>query len=163
MKKNEDLFFTVTKILSSAQKFEQMQFFYQLLENDMLYTYGILLSVEQLTLFVSSRWHFWKKCRAVKIRADAFWAVDPDSSTIDNFGVRPILFTSKLLDWWAHFEFCIKLLSLSEISTNYTDNWNFEVKKLMQKMVEVFFPCKANDILFCLHQNCILWKEQCWC
>jgi hypothetical protein len=32
MKKIEDLFFTVTKILSSARKFEQMHFFYQLLK-----------------------------------------------------------------------------------------------------------------------------------
>ncbi len=55
MKKIEDLFFTVTKILSSARKFEQMHFFYQLLKNKKWYTYGILLSVEQLTLFVSSR------------------------------------------------------------------------------------------------------------
>ncbi len=29
-------------------------------------------------LFVSSKWHFWKKCRPVKIRAVEFWAVDPD-------------------------------------------------------------------------------------
>ena len=54
MKKIEDLVFTVRKILSSALKFEQMQFFYQLLKNKMWYTYGILFSVEQLTLFVSS-------------------------------------------------------------------------------------------------------------
>jgi hypothetical protein len=32
--------------LSSAQKFEQMQFFYQLLEIDTWNTYGILFSVE---------------------------------------------------------------------------------------------------------------------
>jgi hypothetical protein len=37
-------------------------YMYQLLENEMWYTYGILLSVEQLTLFVSSSWHFL--CRA---------------------------------------------------------------------------------------------------
>ena len=54
MKKIEDLFFTVAKILSSARFFEQMHFFHQLLENEMWYTYGILLSVEKLTLFVSS-------------------------------------------------------------------------------------------------------------
>jgi len=57
-----------------------LKVFHHLLENEMWYTYGILLSVEQLTLFVLSSWHFWKKCRAVKIRADAFRAVDPDSS-----------------------------------------------------------------------------------
>jgi hypothetical protein len=57
MKKIEDLFFTVAKILSSAQKFEQMHFFYQLLEIDTWNTYGILFSVEQMTFF----------CRAVEI------------------------------------------------------------------------------------------------
>jgi hypothetical protein len=51
MKKIEDLVFTVTKILSSARKFEQMQFFYQLLEIDTWNTYGILFSVEQMTFF----------------------------------------------------------------------------------------------------------------
>ncbi len=30
-------------------------------------------------VFLLSRWHFWKKCRAVEILADAFRAVDPDS------------------------------------------------------------------------------------
>ncbi len=57
MKKIEDLFFTVTKI----RKFEQMHFFYQLLENEMWYTYGILLSVEQLTLFCVEQMTFLKK------------------------------------------------------------------------------------------------------
>jgi hypothetical protein len=57
MKKIEDLFFTVAKILSSARKFEQMHFFYQLLEIDTWNTYGILFSVEQMTFF----------CRAVEI------------------------------------------------------------------------------------------------
>jgi hypothetical protein len=51
MKKIEDLVFTVTNILSSARKFEQMQFFYQLLEIDTWNTYGILFSVEQMTFF----------------------------------------------------------------------------------------------------------------
>jgi hypothetical protein len=51
MKKIEDLVFTVAKILSSAQKFEQMQFFYQLLEIDTWNTYSILFSVEQMTFF----------------------------------------------------------------------------------------------------------------
>jgi hypothetical protein len=51
MKKIEDLVFTVTKILSSAQTFEQMQFFYQLLKIDTWNTYGILFSVEQMTFF----------------------------------------------------------------------------------------------------------------
>ncbi len=51
MKKIEDFVFTVTNILSSARKFEQMQFFYQLLEIDMWNTYGILFSVEQMTFF----------------------------------------------------------------------------------------------------------------
>jgi hypothetical protein len=56
----------------------------------MWYMYGILLSVKQLMLFVSSRWHFWKMCRAVEIRAVAFRAVDPDSKNqLTNF-----LFTS---------------------------------------------------------------------
>jgi hypothetical protein len=57
MKKIEDLVFTVTKFFSSARKFEQMQFFYQLLEIDTWNTYGILFSVEQMTFF----------CRAVDI------------------------------------------------------------------------------------------------
>ena len=51
MKKIEDLVFTVTKILSSARKFEQMQFFYQLLEIDTWNMYGILFSVKQMTFF----------------------------------------------------------------------------------------------------------------
>ncbi len=51
MKKFEDLFFTVAKILSSARKFEQMHFFYQLLEIDTWNMYGILFSVEQMTFF----------------------------------------------------------------------------------------------------------------
>jgi hypothetical protein len=37
--------------LSSARKFEQMQFFYQLLEIDTWNTYGIVFSVEQMTFF----------------------------------------------------------------------------------------------------------------
>ncbi len=49
MKKIEDLFFTVTKILSTARNFEQLYFFYHLLENEMWYRYDILLTVEQLT------------------------------------------------------------------------------------------------------------------
>jgi hypothetical protein len=40
--------------LSTARNFKQLHFFYHLLENEMWDTYGILLSVEQLTLFVSS-------------------------------------------------------------------------------------------------------------
>jgi hypothetical protein len=57
MKKIDVLVFTVTKILSSARKFEQMQFFYQLLKIDTWNTYGILFSVKQMTFF----------CRAVDI------------------------------------------------------------------------------------------------
>ena len=60
MKKIEDLVFTVTKILSSARKFEQMQFFYQLLEIDTWNTYGILFFVEQLTFFCRAD-DFFKK------------------------------------------------------------------------------------------------------
>ncbi len=57
MKKIEDLYFTVSIILSSARNFEQFPFFYQLLEIDMWNTYGILFSVKQMTFF----------CRAVEI------------------------------------------------------------------------------------------------
>ncbi len=39
-------------------------------------------------VFLSSRWHFWKNCRAVEIRADAFRAVDPDSSIFIIFGTE---------------------------------------------------------------------------
>jgi len=56
-KKLKIFFFTVAKILSSARKFEQMHFFYQLLKIDMWNTYSILFSVEQMTFF----------CRAVEI------------------------------------------------------------------------------------------------
>ena len=35
---------------------------------------------------LSSSWHFWKRCWAVEIRADAFRAVDPDS--FETFKVR---------------------------------------------------------------------------
>jgi hypothetical protein len=57
MKKIENLYFTVSIILSFAQNFEQLHFFYQLLEIDPWNTYGILFSVEQMTFF----------CRAVEI------------------------------------------------------------------------------------------------
>ena len=92
--------------------------FYQLLENEMWYTYSILLSVEQLTLFVSSSWHFWKKCRAVKIPADAFWAVYPDSFTFLKRNIFYYLnsmykkvFTHKynmIMSFWKHF-FCYSI------------------------------------------------------
>jgi hypothetical protein len=38
----------------------------------------LILAVE---IFLSSSWHFQKKCRAVEIRAVAFRAVDPDSNS----------------------------------------------------------------------------------
>jgi hypothetical protein len=57
MKKIEHLYFTVSIILSFARNFEQLHFFYQLLEIDTWNTYGILFSVEQMTFF----------CRAVEI------------------------------------------------------------------------------------------------
>jgi len=57
MKKIEDSYFTVSIILSFARNFEQLHFFYHLLEIDTWNTYGILFSVEQMTIF----------CRAVKI------------------------------------------------------------------------------------------------
>jgi hypothetical protein len=65
MKKIEDLYFTVSIILSSARNFEQFHFFYQLLKIDTWNTYGILFFVKQLTFFcwaddffkkVSSSW-----------------------------------------------------------------------------------------------------------
>ena len=57
MKKIENLYFTVSIILSHAQNFEQLHFFYQLLKIDTWNMYGILFSVEQMTFF----------CRAVEI------------------------------------------------------------------------------------------------
>ena len=41
-----------------------------------------ILVVEQMTFWLSSRWDFSKMCRAVKIRADGFRAVHPDSIQI---------------------------------------------------------------------------------
>ena len=35
--------------------------------------------IRAVEIFLSSSWHFQKKCRAVEIRAVAFRAVDPDS------------------------------------------------------------------------------------
>ncbi len=46
----------------------------------MWHTYGILLFVEQLTVFMSSRWHFWKKCWAVKIWPPLSWNTCADIS-----------------------------------------------------------------------------------
>ena len=60
MKKIEDLYFTVSIILSSARNFEQFHFFYQLLEIDTWNTYGILFFVEQLTFFCRAD-DFFKK------------------------------------------------------------------------------------------------------
>ncbi len=60
MKKIEDLYFTVSIILSSARNFEQFYFFYQLLEIDTWNTYSILFFVEQLTFFCRAD-DFFKK------------------------------------------------------------------------------------------------------
>ncbi len=60
MKKIEVFYFTVSIILSSAQNFEQFNFFYQLLEIDTWNTYGIFFFVEQLTFFCRAD-DFFKK------------------------------------------------------------------------------------------------------
>ncbi len=41
-------------------------------------------------IFLSSSWHFEKKCRAVEIRADGFWAVHPDSTKFTNYDVKDV-------------------------------------------------------------------------
>jgi hypothetical protein len=51
MKKIENLYITVSIILSFSRNFELLHFFYQLLKIDTWNTYGILLSVEQMTFF----------------------------------------------------------------------------------------------------------------
>jgi hypothetical protein len=79
--------FTVSIILTFAQNFKQLHFFINWFKltrrTRMAYFF-----VKQLTFFRQENDIFWKKCRAVKIWADEFWAVDPLSC-----------FQSKLLQW----------------------------------------------------------------
>ncbi len=157
MKNIEDLFFTVTKILSTAWNFEQLHFFFQLLENELLYTYGILLSFEQLMLFVSSRWHFWKKCRAVEIwaveiRAVAFRAVDPDSFRKDykllnmvNMNFKGNNFTRFLFEK----KLCLKLLIQHLLLTGIVVN-GIKLSQTYQSHITLLFLMYVSRIVISL-------------
>jgi hypothetical protein len=82
MKKIEDLFFTVTKILSTARNFVQLHFFYQLLKKQNVVHIWHTFVCRAVDAFCVEQMTFLKKCRAVEIRAVAFRAVDPDSSLL---------------------------------------------------------------------------------
>ncbi len=48
-------------------------------------------------IFLSSSWDSWKKCQAVEIQTDGFWAVDPDSSDSFESSFQNILRKQKYL------------------------------------------------------------------
>ncbi len=78
MKKIELLYFTVAKNCVSTELLDTVDFSSTARNwhvEHVLHTF--LCRADDV--FLSSRWHFWKNCRAVEIRADAFQAVDPDS------------------------------------------------------------------------------------
>jgi hypothetical protein len=73
MKKIELLHFTVAKNCVSTTRHCRAVFIFYL-------TAQIRLNlIRAVKIFLSSSWHFEKKCQAVEIRADGFWAVHPDS------------------------------------------------------------------------------------